>query len=95
MDAGEIVERIEGQDRQDADRAVIPTSEGGFRSLKAYCEDRSIGKGHFHNLMLAGEILDRLECKDGSFVSGTGDCIPITERQQADTRKLPVTRWDR
>lgn len=66
------------QDREDGKPLW---SEGGFRSLKAYCEDRSIGKTHFHNLMLAGEVLNRLECKDGSFVHHPVNCIPISERQ--------------
>ncbi len=66
---------------QDRDDGKPLWSEGGFSSLKAYCEDRAIGKRHFHRLMLAGEILDRLECKDGSFVPNPGHCIPTSESQ--------------
>lgn len=66
---------------QDRDDGEPLWSEGGFSSLKAYCEDRAIGKAHFHRLMLAGEVLNRLECKDRSFVSRPGDCIPTSERQ--------------
>lgn len=66
---------------QDRDDGEPLWSEGGFSSLKAYCEDRAIGKRHFHRLMLAGEILDRLECKDESFVPNPGHCIPTSESQ--------------
>jgi len=49
---------------QDRDDGKPLWSEGGFTSLKAYCEDRSIGKDYFRRLMSAGEVVERIECQD-------------------------------
>lgn len=49
---------------QDRDDGKPLWSEGGFSSLKAYCEDQTIGKSHFHRLMNAGEGFALIQCQD-------------------------------
>ncbi len=64
---------------QDRDDGKPLWSEGGFSSLKAYCEDRSIGKDYFRRLMSAGEVVERIECQDRKDTDRA--VIPTSERQ--------------
>lgn len=64
------------QDREDGKPLW---SEGGFSSLKAYCEDRAIGKDYFRRLMTAGEVVERIECQDRKDTDRA--VIPTSERQ--------------
>lgn len=54
-------------------------SEGGFSSLKAYCEARAIGKDYFRRLMSAGEVVERIECQYRK--DADRSVIPTSERQ--------------
>lgn len=74
-DIQKSIERIESESitlarnlremAKDRDDGKPLWSEGGFSSLKAYCEDRAIGKSNFKRLMQAGEIVSRIECEFG------------------------------
>lgn len=71
------------QDREDGKPLW---SEGGFSSLKAYCEDRAIGKSRFKQLMAAGEIVARIESEDRQ--NGYHMVTPVNERQLRPLAKL-------
>lgn len=71
---------------QDRDDGKPLWSEGGFSSLKAYCEDRAIGKSRFKQLMAAGEIVARIESEDRQ--NGYHMVTPVNERQLRPLAKL-------
>lgn len=71
---------------QDRDDGKPLWSEGGFSSLKAYCEDRAIGKSRFQQLMAAGEIVARIESE--SRQNDHSPVAPVSEGQLRPLGKL-------
>lgn len=74
-------------------------SEGGFSSLKAYCEDRAIGKDYCRRLTSAGEVVERIECQDGEdadnavIPSSEGQIRPMATLVANNPEAIPAV-WD-
>ena len=84
---------------QDRDDGKPLWSEGGFSSLKAYCEDRSIGKTRFRELMYTGEVVERLECENRQndrslpMPLNAGSVQPMYTLANKDPEAIPQV-WD-
>ena len=75
-------------------------SEGGFSSLKHYCEDRAIGKSRFQQLMTAGQVVERIEFENRQ--SDHSAVVPTSEGQIRPMGSLVTTNpeaipavWDK